>query len=273
MPTLSENITQVISDFDSIKTAIENTGVEVGNVPTSEYSEYVTKVYDKGVADGKQAENNVYWSCVNSNVSHSSPAGIYTPFTDETFRPNGDVFCGWESFYYSKITNLKAILEERGLNLCCYTGYNTFYGSKITHLPKIYRAEYNNGKYELDDSDYGYPLSYYTFYNCKDLISIDEVINMTGSDFSNCFSGCSSLTYVRFRNIINKNANFKYSPLSVDTAKHIISKLKNFKGTSSEFTYKLTLNGTVWTALNEAETPPIGETWQLYVNSLGWNCA
>lgn len=38
MSSLSQNITQAINDFDSIKTAIESKGVTVGNVPTSEYA-------------------------------------------------------------------------------------------------------------------------------------------------------------------------------------------------------------------------------------------
>lgn len=38
MSSLSQNINQAINDFDSIKTAIEDKGVTVGNVPTSEYA-------------------------------------------------------------------------------------------------------------------------------------------------------------------------------------------------------------------------------------------
>ena len=38
MSSLAENIGQAISDFDNIKQAIEDKGVTVGNVPTSEYA-------------------------------------------------------------------------------------------------------------------------------------------------------------------------------------------------------------------------------------------
>ena len=38
MSSLAENIGQAINDFDSIKQAIEDKGVTVGNVPTSEYA-------------------------------------------------------------------------------------------------------------------------------------------------------------------------------------------------------------------------------------------
>lgn len=38
MSSLAENIGQAINDFDSIKRAIEDKGVTVGNVPTSEYA-------------------------------------------------------------------------------------------------------------------------------------------------------------------------------------------------------------------------------------------
>lgn len=44
MASLIENINQAISDFDSIKQAIEEKSVEVGNVSTSEYADKISKI-------------------------------------------------------------------------------------------------------------------------------------------------------------------------------------------------------------------------------------
>ena len=42
--SLAENIVQAISDFDNIKQAIEDKGVTVGNVPTSDYAEKISQI-------------------------------------------------------------------------------------------------------------------------------------------------------------------------------------------------------------------------------------
>ena len=44
MSSLSQNINQAINDFDSIKRAIEDKGVTVGNVPTSEYADKISQI-------------------------------------------------------------------------------------------------------------------------------------------------------------------------------------------------------------------------------------
>lgn len=47
MATLKENINQAIADFDSIKEAIENQGVEVPNgTPTSQYGSKIDEIFD-----------------------------------------------------------------------------------------------------------------------------------------------------------------------------------------------------------------------------------
>lgn len=48
MASLTENIQQTIADFDSIKTAIEDKGVQVGNIPTSQYAEKISKIQGGG---------------------------------------------------------------------------------------------------------------------------------------------------------------------------------------------------------------------------------
>ena len=44
MANIAENIGRAVADFDSIKAAIEDSGVDVGNVPTSEYGEKIEEI-------------------------------------------------------------------------------------------------------------------------------------------------------------------------------------------------------------------------------------
>ena len=48
MANIVTNINRAISDFDSIKTAIEAKGVTVGNAPTSEYSNKIAEIQSGG---------------------------------------------------------------------------------------------------------------------------------------------------------------------------------------------------------------------------------
>lgn len=48
MANIVENVNQAISDFDSIKEAIEDKGVEVGNAPTSQYGEKIGRIETSG---------------------------------------------------------------------------------------------------------------------------------------------------------------------------------------------------------------------------------
>lgn len=54
MASLEQNINQAIADFDAIKAAIEESGVEIPyDTDTSEYGNKVKEVFDKGYSDGE----------------------------------------------------------------------------------------------------------------------------------------------------------------------------------------------------------------------------
>lgn len=48
MANLVTNINRAIADFDSIKTAIEDKGIDVGNAPTSEYGNKISEIQTGG---------------------------------------------------------------------------------------------------------------------------------------------------------------------------------------------------------------------------------
>ena len=109
------------------------------------------------------------------------------------------------------------------------------------------------------------------FYQNSWLHTIDEMIFKESQTYTTyVFYGCSKLVNIKASGTIATTISFSYCPLSVESAKSIINILKNYAGTDNEYTYKLTFKSTVWTALNEAEAPPTGDTWQEYVQTLGW---
>ncbi len=80
MANLAENIGRAVSDFDSMKTAIESRGVTVGNAPTSEYAKKIEEIqseiyfnetgqcYTENVtipANVIRLNNNAFSNCVN----------------------------------------------------------------------------------------------------------------------------------------------------------------------------------------------------------------
>jgi hypothetical protein len=111
-----------------------------------------------------------------------------------------------------------------------------------------------------------------TFHTCRNLKKIEQIILPNYSiKISEGFVSCSGLEEIRFKGTIYEQVNFQWSPLSVESMKNIISCLKNYSGTSSEFTKRVIFKDTCWEALEADSAAPDGGTWLNYVASLGWN--
>ena len=110
-----------------------------------------------------------------------------------------------------------------------------------------------------------------TFANNKKLHTIAKITVDENETFNAAFNGCSSLVNITFEGVIGKSIGFPHSPLSVASAKSVISRLKNFAGTDDEYVNKLTFTGDVWVALDADSAPPSGGSWKDYVSSLGWS--
>ena len=142
---------------------------------------------------------------------------------------------------------------------------NTFTGSKIPiiELPSILSIKYDK-----------------TFSSCRNTHTLvlgtsnTSVLEMYLS--SNQFGLCSALRNLTVNCTIKRyagtNLSLKSCPLTLESAKSVISALYDYSGTDEEFAYSLTLS-TDTIALLEAEgtTAPGGLTWVDYANSKGWN--
>lgn len=60
MADIVTNINRAISDFDSIKSAIEDKGVTVGNVPTSQYADKISEIQSGGQETYFNSEGRCY---------------------------------------------------------------------------------------------------------------------------------------------------------------------------------------------------------------------
>lgn len=88
------------------------------------------------------------------------------------------------------------------------------------------------------------------------------------------FKSCNNLTDIDFEGLIGCSVTFQWSPLTAQSAINVITHLKDYSGTDSEFVNTLTLSSSTKTALEaEGATSPNGNTWAEYIKDIGWNLA
>lgn len=133
-----------------------------------------------------------------------------------------------------------------------------FYGSFATTIPTISVAKIY--------------LATHLFYGCRDLHTIEKFIVHSEYSAGNAFSSCHMLKNITIEGEIGTTFDIKWSPLTVESAKSIITHLVNYAGTKNEFVYSVLFADSVWELLNaEGATAPDDITWEEYVNSIGWN--
>lgn len=226
------------------------------------------KVYDAG----KQAEYDEFWDVVQNkgNAINYEYAFCGVSWKIDNFKPKYDlkpVRMAW-MFYQNKIQgSLKEILLQQGKTLDTSASTSmkeAFYHSNFTELPTIdFTATTSSQSIQN------------CFAGCQKLVTIEKIIMPTNSavQYGGLFANAYALKNLTIEGEIMQTLSLTSCTITVESAKSVINALKNFIGTDKELTYKLTLKGTVWTALNEAEAPPNCDTWQEYVYSLGWNYA
>ena len=223
--------------------------------------------YEKGKAEGGgDSYYDAFWDAFQINGTRANYRYAFwrEGWTDANFSPKYNMVPTDAQYMFQNcaITNLKSALEKSGavLDLSKATHlYYAFTSPTITHLPILNCSKATN----LEN----------TFNNAQALVSIDKIIfPSTGASVGTgrMFYACYSLTDITCEGVIASSLDFSYSPLSVESMKSIISCLKNYKGTSDEYTNTLTFTSDCWTALESSDAPPTEDTWANYVKSLGW---
>lgn len=238
--------------------------VSANNVTIAENEQ---KVYDAGY----EARNKYFWDNFldfRYNTSFKRTFGIR--WGSKNFYPTGDLIVSYGSEMFQEFGkcegwgafDLAARFEEQRVSFD--TSKNTsfdymFFSAQIGRIPKI------------DTTSASY--FSYTFYSDA-LHTIDElVLKDDGTQtFSNAFYG--ALKNIKISGKIGRNVSFSScSKLTLDSLKSIITALKDYSGTDKEFTYKLTLNGSSQTLLDNESATIDGLAWREYIESKCWNIA
>ena len=186
----------------------------------------IDDVYEAGKQAEQQRAYDEYWDYIQQNGKRTNYRMFFTgeAWDDTTFKPKYNITCNWAErlFQLSKITDLKGILEERGLTLdvsiAAKNGNMAMFvsNSEITRLPPIdLRLLPNNNNY--------------TFYGATKLVSIDKLIlssdGMKIIEETTTFQNCTALKDIVIEGVIWRSLSFQWCPLSRASLESVMAAL------------------------------------------------
>lgn len=183
--TLEANINRVISDFDSIKFAIESRNIEVGNAKTSEYADMIMQIKDEQDYFIGFLEDSATKVVIPEGTSKIRPrAFIQMANLNSVVIPEGVVTIS--EYAFSSCTNL----EEVEFN----TGLETIGNSAFHSCIKLIKIVLPVGIKSIGVS---------AFRGCK---LVDRLIIPSGTTTigSSAFYGLSALTHLEIPNTITQ---------------------------------------------------------------------
>lgn len=236
-------------------------------------SKQLKQDFDKVYEAGKQAEQDIFWDEFQDYGNRTDYASAFRRWKRTEINPKYKVNPTMSSamcFYYcNNITALnpekfdfsKAIYSSTGTTSTSYALFG--YCTNLEHLPDLgVQAGY-----------YAYSFAYCGKLRTIEVLRSNEDV-LYGSGNSSGFIRCNSLENITIEGVIGKSISFSYSPLTVESIKSVITHLKDYAGTSSEYSYTVTFKTSAFEALEaEGETSPNGNTWAEYIDDLKWNLA
>ncbi len=263
------------ADVQAIAVAIrEKTGSE-NTYNVSEMASGVNEVYDKGSTDGWDEFLNI--------------------FTDDGTKVNYQyAFC--QTDFGNCTMNIKP--KNIGYMFYSYRGEKIPKGIDCSEANVTGGSSVNSPAFICAYSavlkeflDMNIPFAWYwhsAFRDCGNLEKI-EIMRVsettTANAYAYTFSGCKKLKDITFEGVICVDISFSSSPLTVESMKSIITHLKNYSGTESEYAYTLTLKASCVTELETAEITDEDKnlleekgivvsddtTWVTVIDNLKWN--
>ncbi len=232
-------------------------------------------VYDKGRTD----EWSDFWDALQNNGNRVNYdyvfySAISQPvWTDETLRPKHSMqpTTANRAFRYSRITSLKALFDDRGIELdfskSTHCGF-LFANSSVTEVGTIDLSSVT----AVDNST-----GIFSYCQRLERVALFRPSPNFTAGYGNAFAYCEKLKHITIEGSLIKTVSFSSSPLTVESMKSIITHLANYAGTENEGTQRLTFSETCWEEL-EASGKPFDDglttdetmTWEDYVGSLGW---
>lgn len=185
--------------------------------------------------------------------------GEFNRFEEENGKMVDKINSGRTNTTFNLVERLKECNVE--IDFSEATAYNyAFINCRTTHFPLIDARSMTScpGTFQYSHVQY-----------VEKIILPEEGKGITG-----LFSYWYAVIEIRFEGKILGGVDAHHSyQMSADSAKSIISCLENYAGTDKELTYSFILHSNVWTRLNESGAPPSENTWEEYVNTLGYNVA
>lgn len=257
------------ADVQAIAVAIrEKTGSE-NTYNVSEMASGVDEVYEAG----KKQEWSDFWDSYQRKGTKTDYKDAFNGscWSIDIFKPKYDIqvlTSGQRTFQDSKmVIDLRELLKELDVSLTI--------GANVTRIDDMFAYSGFTALPEINAVSNKYPTIMLngTFSNTPNLTTIEKLLlnDIGNTTFSSTFSSATSLKNITIEGVIGKTISFSSSPLTVESMKSVITHLKNYSGTTSEFTYNLTLSSASKTALEaEGATSPNGNLWSEYVDDLGW---
>ncbi|MEE0858721.1 MAG: leucine-rich repeat domain-containing protein [Acutalibacteraceae bacterium] len=185
MATLTENVNNAISDFDSIKSAIENCKVDVGNIPTSEYADKILDV-------------NKNSDLLNSLVSGTAQS-VELPQSVEEIRTY--CFYNYTNLQSIKIPGSVKVVGSYAFVACKNLEYVCFENGVNTIGKEAFQACTKLTELELTESIE--TISYGAFKNCTGIKSV-IIPNGVKTLGTLAFGYCSGITHLEIPNSITQ---------------------------------------------------------------------
>lgn len=254
---------------------VEETPLDIDIDYDGEYVSGATgEEYQKGHADGQQAEYNAFWGVLLSNGNRTDCSYLFAnpAWQQKTFRPAFDIrpknasqmFRNFNNETTSEPIDFVELFSDLGVVFDISLVNNCEY---MFHYAKISRLG------TLNFTNCGYLSN--TFNGCSFLETIEEIVfkdDGTQSLFAP-FGNCTKLKNINsVKGKIGRDIDFKSSPLTPDSMKNIIGALKNYLRITNELKYTVSFSSGCWETLEASGAAPNGATWREYVEyTLGWN--
>lgn len=267
MATVNEKMTAIA---DNIR---EKTG-GTEELSLDEMASGVDEVYEAGCND----HNRAFWEQYQNGGKRTDYSRAFTcgingdmvVFNKETFTPIYDMYVTNADRMFKGglkgIDDLVEHLENLGviLDFSKNTTFNQTFSLMFGNSPKRIGVIDTTGMLPENTLN--------VTFNKSNIVTIDKIICLSTTIFGTAFSTSDKLENITFEGEIGLDINFSVSPLTVESLKSIITHLKDYSGTTSEYTYTLTFKTSAFEALEaEGNTSPNGNTWTEYIDDLKWN--
>ena len=247
MATLKENINRAISDFGSIKSAIESRNIEVGNAKTSEYADMIIQIKDDQDYFRGMLEDSATKIVIPDGTSKIRTNAFIQMTTLNSVVIPGSVVTINE-YAFSSCTNLEEVEFNEGLETIGNSAFHSCNKIAKIVLPvsvkSIGVSAFRGCKLisELIIPNGTTTIGSSAFYGLLALthLEIPNTITQIGSD---SFYSCSNVTELVIEDGFNAT-NLNLSYFSLITADDIVAVMNALYDRTGRESYKLILGNT-----------------------------